>query len=128
VYTEDLRPRTLVESSEAEICFRVSGVYGRWLGEFTHCFNEEAFRLMSLVKVSSDGGPVGTGGGNGSCSADAMLGAGVAPLEGTAAGIIPAFLNIFISVMGSGVVDVAGGGGSTRCGGGDLIATIAGGG
>lgn len=77
---------------------------------------------MSLVRPSSEGGPVGIGGGKGSGRLAAMLGIGVA------AGSIPAFRNMFMRAMGSGVADAAGTCGSTRGGGGDLIATVAGGG
>ena len=57
-----------------------------------------------------------------------MFGAGVDPDEGGAGGSMPALRSMFIRAMGSGVVDAAGGCGSTRWGGGDLMATAAGGG
>lgn len=75
----------------------------------TYCFRDDAFSIMSLVRVSMVPGCVGcvllaTGGrgkGNGRVVEGVVLGIGVAPDAGVAGGSIPACLNIFMSAMGS---------------------------
>lgn len=89
--------------------------------------------MMSLLRFSIVGTPMfrSAGGKGGGTAGVATLGMAVEPLDAVAVAVaesMPAFRSMFMSASGSACVGVIVLCGSARCGGGDRIATVAGGG